>query len=238
VQPAAPEKKRGIARMPVRVLHVERPSESLVLLRLERPPQYSFEAGQFLYVYRGDLRRAYSIASAPEDPHLELGVKRVDDGPMSTALYDLEPGAQIEITRALGAFRFESGPDVPVVFLATGTGVAPFRSMLRVLHAKGDARPLWLFLGSREAANLPYHAEFEQLSRTWPAFRYVPVLSKGALYWPGERGWIQEALLKRFPHPRNLDAYVCGIKRMVDDVRTLLREKGLESERVHVERYD
>lgn len=241
VELATLPRPKGLERRRVRVLSVERPSDSLVQLRLERPADYAFEAGQFAYVFlpAGGERRAYSIASAPyEMDHLALTVKRIEGGPGSNYLYGLKPGEEVEVSRALGGFRFRTPPAMPVVFLATGTGVAPFRSMIRELARAGDRREMWLFLGSRDLANLPYRHDLELHAVRSRSFRFVPVLSRAPLLWEGDRGWIQEAYLKRFFHPRPHHAYVCGVKRMVDDVRIMLQERGLPPEAVHVERYD
>jgi len=232
---------RGLERRRVRVLRVERPSESLVLLSLERPQGLAFEAGQFTYVFLPgtDEKRAYSLASAPHElDHLDLCVKKIDDGPTSNYLYALHPGDHVEISRALGAFRFRTPPGLPVVFLGTGTGVAPLRSMVRDLAHRGDTRDAWLFLGSRDLQNLPYLHDFQLRAARLRNFRFVPVLSRAPLLWEGDRGWIQEAYLKRFFHPRPHHAYVCGLRRMVDDVRVLLQERGLSADAIHTERYD
>jgi ferredoxin-NADP reductase len=240
-QLAMASRPRGLERHRVRVLAARRPSDSLVELLLERPPQYTFEAGQFTYVFLPDAgeKRAYSIASAPyEADHLALCVKRVEGGPASTYLYGLQVGDEVDISLALGGFRFRTPPGTPAVFLCTGTGVAPLRSMIRQLVHQGDRRDLWLFLGSRELPNLPFRHDLELLSVRHRTFRYVPALSRAPLLWEGDRGWIQEAYLKRFYQPRPHHAYVCGVKRMVDDVRLLLQERGLPTEAIHVERYD
>ncbi len=237
---ARTETKRGLARHPARILAVERPSPSLLLLRLERPPGYTFDAGQFCYVYEPghDERRAYSIASPPQDArHIDLCIKKVKGGTLSPSLYEVDAGQELEITPALGGFRFATPPGREAVFLATGTGVAPFRSMLLDLEHQGDERGQWLLLGSGVEANLPYATEFQDLERRRRNFHYIPILSKGELYWQGDRGWIQEAFLKRFAHRTDFDAYVCGVKRMVDDVLQLLRERGHDAKRIHLERY-
>lgn len=238
---AAPPRRKGLERFRVQVLDAQRPSESLVLLRFDRPAGYAFEAGQFAYVFLpdGEEKRAYSIASPPHfADRLEFAVKKVDEGPGSSYLYGLRRGETVEISRALGGFKFRSPEGMPVVFLATGTGVAPFRAMVLDRLERRDPRDVWLFEGSREIENLPYHRDFSLLATRHRKFRYVPVLSKAPLLWEGDRGWVQEAYLKRFYHARPHHAYICGVRRMVDDVRLLLQERGLPTDAIHVERYD
>lgn len=235
----------SLPRFEARVVEEARPSHDLVLLRLELPPSadYPFKAGQFTYVYAksssGERRRAYSIASAPEDRgYVDLCVKMVNPEGASGWLYDRERGDKVTISRAIGGFTFRTPPEVPAVFLATGTGVAPFRSMIYQLLRKGDPRPLWLFLGSGKPADLPYHDEFQHLAAEHPNFHYVPTLSRaGTFEWDGARGWIQEAFLHDFSDQAGYEAYVCGIKVMVDDVRRLLQAQGLSEKQIHLERY-
>lgn len=232
-------------RFETRVVAEERPSHDLVLLRLELPPgtEYAFKPGQFAYVYPdgvpGESRAAYSIASPPEDQgHLDLAVKMVNPNGVSGWLYAREAGDTVRLSKALGGFVFRTPPGVAAVFLATGTGVAPFRSMIKHLLNSGDTRPMWLFLGSGKPADLPYHREFEAMAAAHPNLHYVPTLSRaGTFAWNGERGWIQEAFLRRFTHQTGYEAYVCGVKVMVDDVRSLLRSQGLGEKQIHLERY-
>ena len=237
--------RRPLQRFRARVVGEERPSHDLVLLRLELAPgdRYAFEPGQFTYVYRdtprGEERRPYSIASPPHDTgYLDLAVKMVNPDGVSGWLFEREAGDTIHLSRALGGFRFRTPPDVASVFLATGTGVAPFRSMIRQVLHQGDPRPLWLFLGSAKPHDLPYHDEFRRLQEQHPNFHYVPTLSRATTFeWDGQRGWIQEAFLRTFSGQNAFHAYVCGIKPMVDDVKRLLQDHGLKDSEIHLERY-
>lgn len=236
---------KGLQRHPTRILSVARPSEDLVLLRLRfsLPMELRFRAGQFVYVWaptaQGETKRPYSIASPPSDAnHVDLAVKSVNPEGVSGWLYQRQARDVVEVSDAYGTFFFKTPPDRTVVFLATGTGVAPFRSMLLDLLYSGDQRKIWLFLGSSHVKDLPYHAELERLSENFQNFRYVPTLSRASLQeWGGVRGWIQEPFLSHFYKETDYDAYVCGVKRMVDDVATLVAEQSLPRERIHLERY-
>jgi ferredoxin-NADP reductase len=235
--------RKGLQRIPVTVESVERPSEDLVLLRLSRPggAEYGFSAGQFLYVFMPDdeRKKPYSIASAPyEEDRLDLAVKKIDGGTLSPYLYDLEPGDTVDISRSLGGFVNKTPPDHTWVGLGTGTGVAPLRSMMRQMVHDGPERETWLFLGSATKRNLPYHEEFEGLDEILESFSYVPSCTREGMEWTGERGWIQEPFLEHFPHRERFHIYVCGIKRMVDDVSRLLADElDLPAGVIHKEKY-
>ncbi len=128
--------------------------------------------------------------------------------------------------------------DLAYVGLATGTGVAPIRSMIRQMIKEDDRREAWLFLGSATRKNLPYHDEWSGLDEMIDHFHYVPSCTREGMDWTGERGWIQEPFTKYFLHRDDFHAYVCGIKRMVDDInQMLIEEQNLDPKQVHKEKY-
>lgn len=236
-------KTKGLERFVATVEEVDRPSDDLILARLTRPggADYEFKAGQFLYVFLpdSDYKKPYSIASAPyEDDRLDLCVKKVEGGRLSTYLYDLEEGDEVAISRALGGFVRKTPGGMAFVGLATGTGVAPIRSMIRQMVEEDDRRETWLFLGSGTRKNLPYHDEWSALDEMIDHFHYVPSCTREGMDWTGERGWIQEPFTKYFLRRDDFHAYVCGIKRMVDDLsQMLIEEQGLDPKQVHKEKY-
>lgn len=245
-RPAEPSAQRGLGWRPARVAKIDRLSDSNVVLRLEPTDggRIHFDAGQFVYVRhemeagKPPLKSPYSIASPPYEEHfVELCVKRVPGGPMSSWVYDRRIGDTLTISRAFGGFHFASPPGRTAVFLATGTGVAPLRSMILDRIHQGDTRQLWLYYGVGREVNLVYADEFAGLSRQQGNFRFVPVVSRALPSWAGERGWVQEAFLHEFKGRRDYDAYVCGVKVMVDDVITLLRSEGATPDRIHFEKY-
>lgn len=240
---ATSRRKKGLERFVATVEGVERPSDDLVLTQLTRPggAEYEFAAGQFLYLFLPDSeqKKPYSIASAPyEDDRLDLCVKKVEGGALSSYIYGLEPGDEVAVSRALGGFVRKTPADVAYVGLATGTGVAPIRSMIRQMFHEDDRRETWLFLGSATRKNLPYHDEWSALDERIDHFHYVPSCTREGMDWHGERGWIQEPFTKYFLRRDDFHAYICGIKRMVDDINQMLvEEHGLDPKRVHKEKY-
>ncbi|GAC1351719.1 MAG: FAD-binding oxidoreductase [Polyangiales bacterium] len=203
------------------------------------------------------LKRPYSIASAPRgDGRFEIAVTLVEGGPASTFLHAIEAGTSVTISEPQGFFLLEERVR-PVLMIGTGTGVAPFRAMLQNLAADvardavNSAPPIALLFGVRTEADILYRGEFETLARSFPAFRFCPTLSRASDAWRGKRGHVQTHLADLLsglppsspsandsPGP-DIDAYVCGLTKMVHEVRTLLRESfGVERKRVHIERYD
>jgi len=208
---------------------------------------FEFEPGQWVSIripsQQGeDLARSYSIASAPrDDGTFDLAVTWVEEGPGSGYLHSVTPGTSLTVSRAQGFFTMESF-DCPAVMVATGTGVTPFRSMLQDLarrHAQLP-HPVSLVLGVRTEQDLLYADEFAAWEKTLAGFRFAPTLSQGSSSWAGRRGYVQVHLPELVrQHDGPCDVYVCGLSKMVKDVRGLLKTQlGVTRERIHTERYD
>jgi ferredoxin-NADP reductase len=215
--------------------------------RLDGAP-FAFEAGQWvtlvLPLAEGEIRRAYSIASSPDGTaHFDLAVTYVDAGPGSTYLHRLEPGAMLKAIGPQGFFTRDAD-DAPALFVGTGTGVAPLRSMLHAAIDRGSSAPLCLLFGVRNRQEILYRQELEALARSHPHVRLEVTLSRPDADWQARRGYVQlhvrelyaslAARSQKAPH-----AYVCGLERMVGAVRELLRkDMALPRQLVHSERYD
>jgi CDP-4-dehydro-6-deoxyglucose reductase len=192
-------------------------------------------------------KRSYSIASAPDgSPRFELAVTRVEEGAVSTWLHELAPGALLPFSGPAGFFTRDALALPPSLMVATGTGVTPMRSMVRAAMAAGATAPTCLLLGVRHEEDLLYDAEFREIARRCPWFRFEATLSRPGDDWGGRRGYVQahvRALWEALPGSVDgaplPQAFVCGLQRMVGSVRDLLRkEMGLAREQVHSERYD
>jgi CDP-4-dehydro-6-deoxyglucose reductase len=216
----------------------------LVFERVDGLPM-AFEPGQWVSSVFEGAKRSYSIASDPNaSPRFDIAVTHVPNGPASTRLHALEPGEVLRFTGPQGFFtRSGAASLAPALFVATGTGVTPMRSMLRAAVAQ-STMPLWLVLGVRREEDLLYEAEFRALALAHPTFRFEPSLSQPRDTWTGRRGYVQthvralwDELCARDPGAPH--AFVCGLERMVGSVRELLRkEMALPRQHVHSERYD
>jgi CDP-4-dehydro-6-deoxyglucose reductase len=95
-----------------------------------------------------------------------------------------------------------------------------------------------LVFGVRYEASLMYRQEFEALADKYPNFRFWPVLSRPEASWQGRTGHVQQHVLEALDDRRDVDVYICGLKAMVDDMRTRLKEAGLDRKRIIFEKYD
>lgn len=183
----------------------ERDYPSLIRLTLETEEPVGHAAGQYVSIRYGDRTRAYSIASSPTRPETELCVRRVPDGRLSPRLCDeLAVGEEVSLRGPYGHLLLEDASPRDLVFLATGTGVAPMKSMIDYTFetgrdvVDGETRDVWLFLGAGWEDDLPYHEAFRERSSDHENFHYVPCLSREQWLtdWAGETEYIQDAMLK------------------------------------------
>jgi ferredoxin-NADP reductase len=209
-------------------------------------PRFGFVAGQWLSFKTNkpddeEITRAYSIACPPGDNNrFALCLNRVQDGFMSNFLCDMEVGQQISCQGPFGDFILRQ-PLRDTVFIATGTGVAPFRSMLHWLLAdpsRHQEKQLWLLFGNRTKEDIYYHEEFLKLAAQHSNFHYLPTLSRGAPEWQGLCGYVQEHVPEIVQSRTGMHAYICGLDKMVKANRELLKGLGWDRRSILCEKYD
>ena len=188
-----------------------------------------------------DVTRAYSIASPRGGNRFALCLNRVEDGIVSPWLFRLQPGDEIDVHEPLGYFTLRH-PGHRAVFVATGTGIAPFRSML-LDHLPKTEPHITLLFGVRYEEGLLYREELENLAKQYPNFRFLPTITRPTPAWKGRTGRVQahldEALALRTPEElATIDVYICGLKEMVDDVRKNLKQRGFDRKQIIYEKYD
>jgi ferredoxin-NADP reductase len=183
------------------------------------------------------VTRAYSIASPPDGNRFELCLNRVEEGRFSPYLFRMQPGDEIEMKGPLGGFVLRD-PAVDAVFVATGTGVAPIRSILLHELQRGTQRQYTFLFGVRQEGTLLYGEEFNALAARHPNFHFLPTLTRGSEDWKGLRGRVQQHLASVIGDRRDLHVYICGMKAMVEDVRTQLKEWGFDRKQIIYEKYD
>jgi ferredoxin-NADP reductase len=184
-----------------------------------------------------EITRAYSLASEPaRGNHFELCLNKVGDGHFSPYMFALRPGDEVEMRAPMGTFVLRE-PHRDSVFIATGTGVAPFRSMLRAFLREGSPH-FTLLLGVRHEEDLLYRDEFAQMALNTAQFRFLSTLSQPSPEWTGRRGRVQMHLEDALAGRQDVDVYLCGLKAMVDDLRTILKERGFDRKQIRYEKYD
>jgi ferredoxin-NADP reductase len=201
-----------------------------------------FKSGQFMQMFiplpDGKIRRSsYSIASSPtHTAFFELCVTLVDGGKSSTYLHGLKVGDKIQGMGPLGTFRFDEASGREPVFVATGSGIAPFRSMIHEQLEKGASKTLRLIFGNRFEEDIIYRKDWEALAAQKANFKPMFTLSRAA--WNGPKGYVQDHIQAFVLQPAEKDYYICGLKNMIDAVEQKLLSLGVPKERIHFERFD
>ena len=204
--------------------------------RFSVPEAFTFIPGQFVItdIMAGEkkFKRSYSIASDPiEKGILELCVKKIEGGIGTHYYFSLQKGDTITLNGPFGGFKVKD-IGCAQIFVATGTGIAPFRSMIPDTLRK-SAQAVYLFAGYRHEGNELYGEGFRALEKKHPNFHYTPAISQPR-QGTGQR--VGDALSEHsLPHA---DYYLCGLKAMIEDVTGLLLAKGVPRERIYFERYD
>ena len=117
-----------------------------------------------------------------------------------------------------------------IIMLATGAGIAPLHALLRTVLADDTAAPVTLYWGARTLDELYQLEELQQLVRESFRFSIVPVLSRPAMEWAGERGYVQHVVAARHPDLRRAKVYASGSAAMVASAKALLHQDcGLDS---------
>lgn len=205
------------------------------------PPAIQFEAGQYVSMQvseRGD-RRSYSICSSPATTHgFELLIDITPQGVGSKFLENLSFSQPVDMLAPLGRFTVPQDPsEHALIFVATGSGVAPFRSMiLDQLQVKQDQREIVLLWGLRHENLLFWENEFLEMSQAFPNFKFHPVISQPTPAWTLCQGRVTNCLSVH-SYPDQAGYYLCGNDAMVKDVLTFLQGKGVAEDHIHHEKF-
>ena len=215
---------------PCRISEIKRLALDVIQVFLRLPPtaDLHFIPGQYIDIIgHGGVRRSYSLASiANDNKTLELHIRSVSGGAMSD--YWFNHAKQNDLLRLhgpLGTFFLRNIVDVDLIFMATGTGIAPVKAMLESLAFLPEGKKpksvtvLW---GGRLLSDLYLHVD-----NIVGNFTYIPVLSRSNDNWSGEVGYVQDVLLRRNPDLSNAAVYVCGSDTMIHSAQKILCVAGL-----------
>ena len=196
------------------------------------PTALHFHPGQSMAVmipsseHEAETVRYYSIASPPSQlTSFRILLSVADQGLGSTYLYQQSKGAQVQCQGPSGNFQFHNDDTRGILFVATGTGIAPFRSMLSALFEKPLTKPVRLIWGLRSEQDLYYQEELQNLAEQHPRFSFEITLSRANARWSGATGRVTD-LVSQLPSVENLAVYICGHRKMVHEVADIVSQKG------------
>jgi len=213
---------------------------------LKTPEGFTFTAGQAVYVTLSGLKatdskgrvRTFSIASAPQDPDLVVAM-RLTDTSFKHSLTGLSPGAAVEIEGPYGDLTLHVDAARPVVFLAGGIGITPFRSIIRDATLRGLPHDLYLFYSNRRPADAAFLSELRELEKQNTRFKLIATLTDAGnanADWSGEHGYVtREMIAKHVGAVRQPVYYVAGPPAFVAAMRALLDNAGVSGANIRTE---
>ncbi|MFA6073662.1 MAG: FAD-dependent oxidoreductase [Candidatus Woesearchaeota archaeon] len=217
----------------VQLIKKEVISEDILFLEFTRPEKFEFKAGQYILIKLMEENtvkwRAYSIFSAPkEKTKIDLCIKIVPDGLASTNIANAEINSEFEIKGPAGELVLAKDDKKEHYFLAAGSGIAPFYSMIKE-HAEDK---ISLFFSAKTQKQLIKNDELNELQNKNKNFKYYPTLTQEN--WGGLRGRIIEHLSENIT---DKIFYLCGLKEFVLETEVYLLSKGVTKENIKKERY-
>jgi CDP-4-dehydro-6-deoxyglucose reductase len=213
-----------IKMLPCRVQKLERLADDVIVLYLRLPAneRLQFLAGQYIeFLLKDGSRRSFSMGNAPHDDELiQLHVRHVPGGQFTAHVFGkMKERDILRLEGPLGTFFLREDSAKPIVFVASGTGFAPIKSIIEHALRKGVTRPMVLYWGGRRPKDL----YMNELPQKWAAehpqqFRYIPVVSDALPEdnWSGRTGFVHRAVMEDFPDLSAHQVYACGVPVMVD----------------------
>jgi CDP-4-dehydro-6-deoxyglucose reductase len=209
-----------------------------------------FKPGQFvtldlpIHEKKNKRWRSYSIASWPDGSNVfELVIVLLEDGAGTSYLFkEVKVGDEILFRGPVGVFTLPDELDTDYYLICTGTGIAPFRSMLHNI-AINDVphKNVYLIFGTRKKENLLYYEELSTLAAANPGIHFIPVLSREE--WDGATGYVHEVYKNLILSKKSGDElppahfYLCGWKNMIDEAKATITELGYDRKMIHQELY-
>lgn len=226
----AGSKAQTIRTLPTRInaIHIKG-SIAIIHIALPKAPPFNFYAGQYMDFLFKEGSRSYSIANAPsQKDQLEFHIRLRENGLFSSQLLDgrLTVGSIIRLRGPLGAFTLSANHHKPLILLATGTGLAPIKSILCHLSETIPHRPIHLYYGCRTQADLYDETQLNNLLSQLPNARYTPVLSQAKSGWTGATGYLTPHVIHDYPNLAQHEVYACGSPAMIQESRTLLTQQS------------
>ena len=213
---------------PGRVMEMRRVAPDVMIVRIKLPmnEDVMFLAGQFVeFLLANGERRTYSIASAPSIDgvvSIELHVRHTPGGLFTDYVFDgMQVHDLVRMELPLGTFFLREDSDKPVVLLASGTGFAPIKSILKYAQQKQFNRPMTLYWGGRTRADLYEMDWVERYAAANKGFKFIPVVSNAtpACGWNGRTGFVHRAVMQDFPDLSKHQVYACGAPIVIESAK-------------------
>ena len=221
-----------------KVIRIENHTHNTKRFWIEIPElkKFDFIPGQFvtldlpIHERPGKRWRSYSIASWPDGSNVfELLIVFTAGGVGTTYLFnEIKTGSEIILRGAQGVFTLPEKLDKDIFLICTGTGIAPFRSMVNYLHMTNITlkKNIYLVFGCRRKEDLLYYDELKSLQEKLPGFHYIPTLSRE--HWEGRHGYVHKIYEELCVNRQDAIFFLCGWKHMIDEARKRIADMGYD----------
>lgn len=205
---------------------------------------FDFKPGQFvtldlpIHEKPNKRWRSYSIASWPNGTNeIELIIVLLEGGAGTRYLFnEVQPGSELTFRGPQGVFTLPDKLEKDLFLICTGTGIAPFRSMMHYVALHNiPHKNIYLIFGCRHKCNLLYHDELKQLADSVPGFHYIPTLSREE--WEGRKGYVHTIYEELAREKPPAEFMLCGWKNMIDEAKQRIQAIGYERKSIHQELY-
>jgi ferredoxin-NADP reductase len=222
----------------------ETPRTKRYFIQLPATTRFDFKPGQFvtldlpIHEKKNKRWRSYSIASAPNESNIiELVIELVNGGLGTTYLWEkVHMGDELKLRGPAGVFVLHESVARDCFMICTGTGIAPFRSMIQhIANTKNTTNEIYLIVGARSKEELLYFNEMTALQTSMPNFHYIPTLSREE--WKGHTGHVHPIYKEYAKDKPDAEFFLCGWKEMIDEAKQHLLEMGYDKKQIHLELY-
>ncbi|HEX5667422.1 MAG TPA: FAD-dependent oxidoreductase [Chitinophagaceae bacterium] len=222
----------------------EAPNNHRFIIEMTDLERFDFYPGQFVTLdlpigeRNSERWRSYSIASPPDGTNkFELVIVKAEGGKGTEYIWDnWGIGSEVLVRGPQGKFVLPEVIDKDLYLICTGTGIAPFRSMVQhILNKQIPHKHIYLLFGCRTKADLLYYSEMRDLEYEDEHFSYLPTLSREQ--WEGNTGYVHDIYKKLLKNKPPAYFYLCGWKNMINDTRHNLQELGYDKKDIHFELY-
>ncbi len=215
-----------VKTLPARVQKLTRAAPDVMIMELKLPAseRLLFFAGQYIEILlKGGRRRAFSLAIAPHDDScLQLHIRHMPGGQFTDHVFNgMKEREMLRFNGPHGSFFLREDSEKPMLLVAGGTGFAPIKAIVEHVIAEKSTRPMSIYWGGRERADLYLLPLAEQWPLDHPGIHFIPVLSDApeSELWNGRTGFVHAAAMQDFPDLSGHQVYVCGSPAMVAAAR-------------------
>lgn len=216
--------------IPSKISIIEKLTDDVIKVVLRIPPNsnFNFNSGQYVNIIKGNLTRSYSIAnSSDHNNQLEFFIKNYENGLMSAYFFnEAKINDLLRLEGPIGTFFLRDTSLKNIVFLATGTGIAPIKSILEGLdksYEQYQNKNLWIIVGARYQHDLFWKPNLKNLN-----IKYIPVLSRQVNDYNGAKGYVQDVVLKQQIDLEDTQVYACGSNDMINSAKELFLKNNLK----------